>query len=65
MSPLCGKVSYSSRKIAISVAKRTSREKGELIEAYKCKRGCHAWHLGHPIGSRGDYMNVRNTYEQD
>lgn len=47
----CGKVAYSSRKLAKDRAKRSSHVTGELIHAYHC-HPCHAWHIGHPIGSR-------------
>jgi hypothetical protein len=48
----CGKQAYSSRKIAKQRAAFSSKMTGEKIEAYKCRNGCHAWHLGHPPGSR-------------
>lgn len=48
----CGKLAYSSRKLALSTAAIQARATGEQIEAYKCTRGCHAWHIGHPAGSR-------------
>ena len=46
----CGKNGYTSRKLAASVAKRSSKETGDHIEAYRCKNGCHCWHIGHPPG---------------
>lgn len=48
----CGKVAYSSKKHAKGAAARQSIETGETIKAYKCTRGCHAWHIGHPPGTR-------------
>lgn len=46
----CGKLAYSSKKLALSQAAIARRETGERIEAYKCRNGCHCWHLGHPPG---------------
>lgn len=43
----CGKVAYSSRKLATTTAKRQTRQAGEDVEAYHDFR-CHAWHVGHP-----------------
>ena len=51
-SERCGKLAYSSRKVAKMYARFQSRETGEMIEAYRCVRGCHCWHIGHPPGSR-------------
>jgi hypothetical protein len=48
----CGKQAYSSKKVAKQRAVFSSKMTGETIEAYKCKRGCHAWHLGHPPGTK-------------
>lgn len=45
----CGKQGYTSRKLAATKAKRSSKETGERIEAYRCER-CHVWHIGHPPG---------------
>lgn len=47
----CGKNGYSGRKLAVTRAKAASKATGETIEAYHCK-GCHAWHIGHPPGTR-------------
>lgn len=47
----CGKQGYSSRKVAAATAKAESRRSGETIHAYHCGT-CHAFHIGHPIGSR-------------
>lgn len=49
-STRCGKLAYPSRKFAKQTAAVRSRETGEVLEAYKCPHGCHAWHVGHPIG---------------
>lgn len=46
----CGKQAYSSRKDAAAKAKAASKMTGEPIGFYHCARGCHGWHLGHPIG---------------
>ncbi len=51
-SDRCGKQAHSSRKIAAAAAKRASKESGERIEVYHCRRGCHAWHIGHPPGTK-------------
>jgi hypothetical protein len=48
----CRKQGYSSRKMALERAAVARRETGEEIEAYKCRNGCHCWHIGHPPGSR-------------
>lgn len=48
----CGKLAYSSRKLAKATAAVEARSTGEPIYAYKCVRGGHCWHLGHPIGWR-------------
>lgn len=50
----CGKLAYSSRKYAKQMARLKSIESGELIEAYRCPKSCHAFHIGHPPGSRPD-----------
>lgn len=55
----CGKFAYSSRKIAAAAAKAQTRNTGEYIVAYRCKRGCHCWHVGHPPGSRGEHGGGR------
>ena len=46
----CGKVAYSSRKLAAAAAVAASKDSGEPIEAYHCTRGGHCFHIGHPIG---------------
>lgn len=46
----CGKLAYSSRKIAKARAIHEAKASGEPIHAYHCVRGGHCWHLGHPIG---------------
>lgn len=46
----CGKHAYTSRKIALEVAGAQRRATGENIQAYKCRRGCHCFHIGHPPG---------------
>jgi hypothetical protein len=46
----CGKHGYTARKVAAAAAKRSSNWTGERIEAYRCTRGCHCWHIGHPPG---------------
>jgi hypothetical protein len=56
----CGKNGYTTRKIAAAVAKRASKETGDTIEAYRCKRGCHCWHIGHPPG----YSLTRHREQQ-
>ena len=43
----CGKLGYSSRKIAASAAANSRRTTGEDIRPYKCPHGCHCWHIGH------------------
>lgn len=45
----CGKVAYTSWKVAAEHAARLRRQTGETIEPYHCKPG-HCWHVGHPIG---------------
>jgi hypothetical protein len=55
----CGKQGYTRRKLAAAAAAATeSRLTGELIGAYHCPRGCHVWHIGHPPGSRGEYVGA-------
>ena len=51
---LCGKQGYSSKKVALAKAKASARDTGEDIRAYRCPRGCHAWHLGHHNPNYGD-----------
>ena len=51
-SARCGKLAYSSKKVAKMYAAAQTRSSGEHIEAYRCIRGCHCWHIGHPPGSR-------------
>lgn len=58
-SSTCGKIAYSSRKEAAAAAKAQTRATGELIEAYHCRRGCHAHHIGHPPGTRGEHCGTR------
>lgn len=48
-STLCGKLAYSSKKVALANAAHARRETGENIRAYKCGP-CHCWHIGHPPG---------------
>lgn len=48
-SPVCGKLAYSSKKVALATAAHARRETGENIRAYKCGP-CHCWHIGHPPG---------------
>jgi len=48
----CGKLAYSSRKLAKARAVHESKATGEPIYAYHCVRGGHCWHIGHPIGWR-------------
>lgn len=40
----CGRVRYFSRRAARQA--RRHLYVGHL-QAYRCTRGCHAWHLGH------------------
>lgn len=47
----CGKQGYSSKKLAKTNAAISARETGDLIEAYKCRAGCHCWHIGHMQGA--------------
>jgi len=58
----CGKAAYRKRKVALAVAKRVTLETGELIQAYRCVRGCHAWHLGHPPGTRGEHTRAHTDH---
>lgn len=51
-SERCKKMSYSKHKIAKHQASIQRRNSGEEIEAYRCQRGCCAWHIGHPPGTR-------------
>lgn len=48
----CGKQGYTSRKVALEKAAIARRETDEPIQAYRCTRGGHCWHLGHPPGWR-------------
>ncbi len=48
----CGKNRYATRKVAKSTAKSQGRLLGEELIAYHCTRGCHAWHIGHPYGTK-------------
>jgi cytochrome c5 len=50
-APRCSKLAYPSKKVAKQRAAAESRATGERIEAYHCYR-CHAYHIGHPPGSR-------------
>lgn len=43
----CPKMSYTHRKEAKAMAAQQTRTSGELIVAYKCRRGGHCWHIGH------------------
>ncbi len=52
----CGKQGYVGRKQAIAAAKAETKATGELIHAYKCSKGGHCWHIGHPPMSRGEYV---------
>lgn len=40
------KVTYSSRKEAITAAVKAFRRYGGKLSAYKC-RACSKWHIGH------------------
>lgn len=57
----CGKHAYSSRKLALQAAAEARRDTGELIQAYHCPGRCHAWHIGHPPGTRGEHCGARPT----
>ena len=46
----CGKYGYTGRKIAKNAAAIARRDTGEPIYAYRCTRGGHVWHIGHPRG---------------
>lgn len=48
----CGKLAYSSKKVAKAKAAEQARETCEVIRAYHCD-DCHCWHMGHPWGQRG------------
>lgn len=56
-SDRCRKLSYASRKRAAATAKAQTRATGELIEPYHCGP-CHAWHIGHPPGTRGEHTRA-------
>lgn len=51
----CGKQGYTSRKVALEYAAIARRDYGEPIHAYRCTRGGHCWHLGHPPGWRSQH----------
>lgn len=50
-SERCGKLTYSTKKVAKAKARISARESGEDIEAYHCYP-CHGYHIGHAPGSR-------------
>jgi hypothetical protein len=53
-SEACKKFAYPNKKIAKYQASIQAKNSGEQIEAYRCTRGCRAWHIGHPPGTRRD-----------
>lgn len=55
----CGKAAYRGRKVALAKAAEQTRITGELIEAYRCPYGCHAWHIGHPPGTKAPLVGRR------
>ena len=57
----CGKLSYVTRKLAATVAAVQRKETGEEIYAYKCDRGCHAWHIGHRNDGWEDAQEARRV----
>lgn len=57
-APRCGKLAYPSKKVAKAKAAEQRRNTGEMIRAYHCEDGCHAWHMGHPWGQRGKIVDV-------
>lgn len=47
------KIAYTTKNAARYNAAIRSKEIGEPLEAYKCRRskgGCGDWHIGHPPG---------------
>lgn len=52
----CPKNRYASKKVAKQRAIASAKLLNEPIHAYKCPKGCHAWHIGHPIGWRAQQM---------
>lgn len=49
-SARCGKLTYSTKKIAKNKAREASRISGDRIEAYHCYP-CHGYHIGHVPGT--------------
>lgn len=51
----CGKQGYVTRKLAATAAAVERKRSGEPIFAYRCVRGCHLFHIGHPPGWKRDH----------
>ncbi len=43
----CDKQGYTSRELAATAAAIRRLATGDNITAYKCRDGCHCWHIGH------------------